>query len=486
MLRKLPRCFLWVALAQFVVLPLCAAQSVTPITPIPAPRSPQPRPPLPPPSSQQEYWAQFDHKDWSAAIASAEQLVAAARQATAQDKFGLSSALTLLGNAQLNSQSPATAETSFAEALQLIDPHVNGADPRLLDPLRGLGYALAAESRHEQAIPYMERALMVSRRNAGLFDIGQQGMLRQLAASQIALGRPSDGERYMTYLLRVGEHAYGSSDPRISPILVVVGNWYAEIGQMAPARESYRAALAAVGKKLGPLDLAVVEPLRAAASSYIREVNLSSYGIRSQTDYGLSSSQVEHRLPTGADGTTSEGQAMNPRYLNADGERALLWALKALDSHENRSTQTLIDTLLQTGDWFLFKQQFDKALPYYKRAWETLSTLPKDANSPGEEPLGFPVQVYYPTPVLATRNLARPATEVEDRFVQVEFTVKPDGSVKDARAVDHNGTSRQVSQTLEAIGDSRYRPKFVAGEPVETTAMSYRQLFKQRIEKDTE
>jgi len=474
--------FFWAALlAQFVALPLCLAQSVTPTTQIPAPRAR----PLPPPS-QQEYWAQFDHQDWSAAIASAGQMVAAARQATPPDTFRLASALTLLGNAQLNAQSPVTAEASFTEALKLVDPHVNGADPRLLEPLRGLGYALAAESRHEQAIPYLERSLIVSRRNAGLFDISQQGVLRQLAVSETVLGRPSDGERYMTYLLRVGEHAYGGSDPRMVPILCLVGNWYADIGQMAPARESYRAALAAIGKKLGPLDLGVVEPLRAAASSYIREVNLSSYGIRSQTDYFSGGTQVEPRLPTSADGTSSEGQAMNPRYLSADGEKALLLAIKALDAHENRSTQTLIDTLLQTGDWFVFKQQFDKALPYYKRAWETIGTLPKDALRPGEDPMGFPVQVYYPTPVLAIRNLNRPATEVEDRFVQVEFTVKPDGSVKDARVVDQNGTARQTSQTLQAIGDSRYRPKFVAGEPVETAAMSYRQSFKQRVEKDKE
>jgi len=479
----------WATIAQLFALPLCGAQSVTPVTKIPTPSAAQERPLVPPPqaASRQEFWAQFDQKDWTAAIASAEQMVAAARQATPPDAFRLSSALTLLGSAQLSGQLPAAAEASFTEALKLVDQHLNGADPRLLDPLRGLGYSLAAQSKHEQAIAYLDRGLLVSRRNAGLFDIGQQGMLRQAANSYTALGRPAEGIKYMTYLLRVGEHTYGTSDPRIAPLLVVVGNWYAEIAQMAPAREAYRAALDSVVKKLGPQDLAAVEPLRAMASSYIREVNLSSYGIRTQTDYGAQgNAPVEHRLPANADGTSTEGQAMNPRYISNDGERALLVALKALDAHENRSPQVLVDTLLQTGDWFLFKQQFDKALPYYKRAWDVFAAMPQEAKRPGEEPLGFPVQVYYPTPVLATRNLARPPQEVEDRFVQVEFTVKADGSIKDARVVDQNGTQRQVSQTLDAIGDSRYRPKFVDGEPVETTAMSYRQMFKQRIEKDTE
>src|SRR5688500_20355071 len=49
------------------------------------------------PEAQQEYWAQVDRKDWSAAIAAGEQLVAAAR---AQEPLALAEALTLLGNAR--------------------------------------------------------------------------------------------------------------------------------------------------------------------------------------------------------------------------------------------------------------------------------------------------------------------------------------------------------------------------------------------------
>ena len=55
------------------------------------------------PESQQEYWAQIDRKDWSAAVAAAQQLVAAAR-AHASTAMALAEALTLLGNAQFGAQ----------------------------------------------------------------------------------------------------------------------------------------------------------------------------------------------------------------------------------------------------------------------------------------------------------------------------------------------------------------------------------------------
>ena len=75
----------------------------------------------------------------------------------------------------------------------------------LLDPMRGLGYTFAATGRHAAAAALLDRALLVSRRNHGLFDISQQGVLRQLATSLTKLGRAPEAERHMNYLLRVAE-----------------------------------------------------------------------------------------------------------------------------------------------------------------------------------------------------------------------------------------------------------------------------------------
>jgi hypothetical protein len=222
-------------------------------------------------------------------------------------------------------------------------------------------------------------------------------------------------------------------------------------------------------------------------------VLLSQYGIVTR----------QERLPSNVDGTGGDSEPLNPRYLSPDGERALLRAIKVLDANldtnrpdanrkldkstadradENRSgtRHTLVETLLQTGDWFLMKQQPAKALPYYERADAMIGKAPAEPGSPNESALGFPVQIYYPTPSLATRNLQRPPTEVEERFVQVEFTARQDGSTADERVTDHDATDRQISQTLEAIRDARYRPKFVDGKPVDTPMVSYRQVFRQR------
>ena len=101
---------------------------------------------------------------------------------------------------------------------------------------------------------------------------------------------------------------------------------------------------------------------------------------------------------------------------------------------------------------------------------------------PNPEPLSFPVRVYYPTPSQATRNVQLPADQVDERFVAVQFTVTDDGEVEDAKITEANGTQRESADALAAIRAARFRPQFVNGEPVKTTGMTNREVFRTRKE----
>jgi TonB family protein len=79
------------------------------------------------------------------------------------------------------------------------------------------------------------------------------------------------------------------------------------------------------------------------------------------------------------------------------------------------------------------------------------------------------------------RRLAA-AEQVDERFVQVQFTVTDSGDVEDAKITEANGTQRESADTLAAIRAARFRPKFVNGEPVETTGMTNREVFRTRKE----
>jgi TonB family protein len=421
--------------------------------------------PAPPrPQSQQEYWARIDKRDWSAAIDEARRLVEQAKQHAQEKPLELANALTLLGNAQLSSGDKVSAELSYREALQITELQGKSADPALLEPLRGLGYTLALLDRHEEAIAYLERAVLVIRRTHGLFDMGQQGLLRQLAASLARTGRIAEGAQQMLYLQRVGERAYGERDPRMAPLLCVIGDWYVDTGNFGLGRERFREALQIVERKLGKDDPALVQPLRGLARSYVQEVYFAAHGL----------------LPV-QDNTLDPGsqKGVNPKYLSTDGERSLLRALAILEAQPQTSPAVLTSTLIQLGDWYQIKHRPEQAMPYYRRAAALLANS-DDPTAEAAAPLSFPVRLYYPVPRLATRNRQLSPEQIEEKFVAVQFTVTDTGTVTDARIIDQNGTRRQASETLEAVRASRYRPKFVNGEPVETQGVIAREVFRVR------
>jgi tetratricopeptide (TPR) repeat protein len=429
-----------------------------------------------PPASEQEYWAQFERKDWEQAILSAEKLVAAARMNSNNAPLELAEQLSLLGNAQLANRNYIAAEAAYSEALQILEPRLSATSDKLLDPLRGMGYTLSGAGKHDLAVPFMERALLVSRRTHGLFNFNQQGILRQLAVSLAKIGNYPAAEQQMLYLVRVGEHTYGAADPRMASVHGVLGDFYLQAGLVSVARDSYRQALRIVEKKLGRNDLATVEPLRAYADSYKRELFLSGFGFRSGN---------ERQGATG-DPSQPDAKIINPRYLNVEGERALTRAVKTLDSHPTRSTALLFDTLLDLGDWYMIKSQPELALTHYRRAAGLLDQVEADRSAAARAKMSFPVQVYYALPALATRNLSRPDAEVDQRVVHVTFTVGADGAVRDEMVIDQDASQRQISETLNAVKAARYRPKFVNGEPVDTKDVSLRQVFRERKERDSE
>jgi TonB family protein len=207
------------------------------------------------------------------------------------------------------------------------------------------------------------------------------------------------------------------------------------------------------------------------------------------------------RAPTDADGTTNDSKSINPRYLSSDGEKSLERALKILESPAAAGNEALVPTLLQFGDWYQVKHQPDKAMRYYRRAAALAAkATPEPGAAPtatpvttanavaasssaatqAPPPLSFPVRVYYPMPPQATRHQTLPRDQVDETFVEVQFTVTNEGDVEDAKVTEQNGTPRQASEALQAIRGARYRPKFVNGEPVETEGVTNREIFRTR------
>jgi tetratricopeptide (TPR) repeat protein len=416
--------------------------------------------------SRPEFAAAADHHDWTAAIDAARAHVAAVRARQDATPLTLAGALTALGEAQLGSGDYITSAATYVEALQLTETQVGEHSAKLFDPLRGVGFALAGAGRHDAAIPYLERSLRIARANFGVFDLRQQDLLRQLALSLTATWRSADAEGHMFYRLRVAEKAYGEGDPRLLPVFLDSGEWFLDIGKFTEALRAFQVALNIVESRLGKDDPAAVDPLRGLAATYMREQSWHTFAL------ALRGSTYRPRV----DATGAKVRLVNPRHLNWYGENALLRALQILDADPQASKETLTDTLLQTGDWFQVRQLPERALPYYQRAWQMLASEPERMTA--SAPLGFPVRVYYPAPLIVFQNMMLRADLVDVNRVHIGFTVMADGSVADVQLLEHDTTNQYAQDILRAVRAARFRPRFVDGEPVSTPALSHTETFR--------
>ena len=151
-------------------------------------------------------------------------------------------------------------------------------------------------------------------------------------------------------------------------------------------------------------------------------------------------------------------------------------SLRILEADPKASMQTLIETLILMGVWRLIQKASREALPYYQRAWRLIHEAPSLSSSAATA-LSVPMRVYYPMPQIVAHIPPQSAEETRSHNVQLEFTVAADGSVSGARIVDHDTRDRYARDVLDAVRESRFRPKFVDGQAVATPGVAYREVF---------
>jgi tetratricopeptide (TPR) repeat protein len=406
------------------------------------------------------YQASIQERRWEDALAPAQQLVDATRAKDGEQSLPTAEALIRLAGVQFQLKDYPNAEANFVTALRIREK-LGGALARgLEEPLSGLGLTLAATNRHAEAAQVLERALLVSQRQNGLFDVSQSGLRLQLANSLIESGRGLEAHQQMQNLLQTAETAYGKSDVRFAEIQDIGGDWYARWGFFEIGRELYRRAIQTIETKAGPNDPKLVNPLRSLGRSFIRELLFTNAGlIRAPSNGGF--------------------RLLSRTRLPAEGEEAMVRAVRIIEANGVRSPTVFRVALIDSGDWYLLKNNRDKALEFYSKALQLPAGTVTETALIGD-PLSFPAMLDYEQPPVARRYLERdrPPEKLIDRKLTLEFTVSSSGEVKDPRIVESDASERMERETLASIREALYRPRFENGVPVDTPNVRYQQTFK--------
>ncbi len=342
--------------------------------------------------------------------------------------------------------------------------------PELLPPLMELGQLYSA-GQCDRALDILDLALEVSRRNEGLFNTTQLDIYDSLIHCYLTLDRPADLDRAQQYVLLIHQTRYGPHDPRLLPVLDGVARSYEDAGLYLSARRLHDRALDIAARAAGERDLSLVNPLRGIARTF-----------RLEYTYGLALPDLID-LPGEATDLRSSATLEPDAGIRLDrlGQRSLERARAILGSHAHIDTAqrtAYLDTLLELGDWYQLTDERREALRTYRELSRELTstTVESDTNAAPDNPLSTaePLRVRSHT----SNPLRRPPSldDGHQKYtIDFDFTVTRDGQVKDISVVESNAPKRIEAKAARNLKHTRFRPRFLDGDPVDTPGMHHRQ-----------
>ena len=406
----------------------------------------------------QEFRTAFDAHHYPDALPLAQKLVSLTEEQYGATDRALVNPLANLGTTQYRMGDYKDAEDAYLRSLKIAADTGAGsaADRLLLRPLQGLGATYYATKQYEDASVTLQRALDLSRNLDGLLNPGQMVILNPLIGTLVELERHAEADREFQYAVRVGENAWGSSDARLIRPLDRYAHWLEHMGRYPSARAEYARELTVAevaGTRAARL---VIAPLLGIARTYRIE--------------GLIGTEEEPREYVDPFATTSGGGLVtehNPRGLNPDGERAVLLALQTIDKIQPPDHALRGAALTELGDWYLCADQTEKGLTRYREAWKELQQAGSAAS------LDVPRQLVYRTPSSsAARSPLAERDNTDEHQVEATFTVTREGHTTNIVTNSGDASTAQQKVVLSAVKHSRYAPRLVNGEPVETAGVT--------------
>ncbi|MEX0734110.1 MAG: tetratricopeptide repeat protein [Steroidobacteraceae bacterium] len=370
-----------------------------------------------------------------------------------------------LGATQYQLGDYAGAAESYRKSLELLESTQGISSRRLVVPIAGLGAVYAAQDEHALAAELYDRALAVSRRADGLFNLTQLPLIEQVADSRYAINDFAAVEKERMYALKIAEQNYGYGDERTLPPLLQLASFYESLREFIAARMMYLRARDVSYKESGGYSPMAVKSLVGIARTHRLQYTLDPETLESQIP-------ARDEITGDVVGKVYRESRVPPPAADRTGLKAAQTALGLLRSTPDPPKALLTETLIELGDWFQSTSRPSLSLPYYAEA-ATILAAEQAADPLLGNPLTVPRMVFYRPPVSAARGLNTLTGQYIIRKTTFSFVVSETGEPQDITVVSSNMSEGQLSQSRRALSRAIYSPRFVDGEAVATEGVNF-------------
>ncbi len=388
------------------------------------------------------------------AITAAREVLTLTQQEFGDSSVELAAPLINLATAQVRNGDLQDAEANYQAAISLLELREGYLSPRLANPLVGLGETLMRSEQYALATAAYERALRVNHVNEGFYNLEQMPIRDGLSEGYLGQKNLEKANFHQEAEAYIQQRKLGKETLEIVAALEKLGRWYDRTNQSEAARLAYQNAARVVEKAKGEDSPELVDPLLAIAETYRQQA----------------------LLPPEPDSTQSAETLLPMSSI------MLRMALAIVQQQEPQDQSQRARVLVKLGDLYMMWDKRNTASARYQEAWQALSTDP-GLEMQRDEYFSQPVRIMgpglpaiYPPP---KRNAAPVQTkDLEPGFVVVRYGVNQLGRVTDATVIEADPANLLEQGVTRAANLTLFRPRYVAGAPVDTSGLILRHEFR--------
>jgi hypothetical protein len=379
---------------------------------------------------------------------------------------------------------PKANVTSISALIARLENAGDLYSPGIAELTGQLGRALQAAGEHRAALDAYDRSFHITRRHEGLFGANQTSILQGMIKSQLALGDREAADALHQSLFSMQQQVLAEKPVALAEAYLTFADWnmkyYLQVQQAPVVGGKTALQETALANRLGDAFMQYHQALwlfsTANADDLYEEKVAVERKIAAVTLMVNRQYQRQMANPLAKPGQQNIHQskrANNPALFD-HGSAALIRAIQY--SVATAEPLLIAERELELADWYLLMNQQDEARTTYTTAVASL----RDAGVE-EQQIATILESGQPVRNPETALLALAEDEAVgdfDGYVDVTFDLSRSGKASNARVLAGASYDEAVEKDLlRQIHDSRFRPGFDQGAPVDRTDVTLRYYF---------
>ena len=375
-------------------------------------------------------------------------------------------------------ESIARYEARIADLEAAEGPHAK----ELIEARRSLGLLLQQAGEHGRAVEALQGALQSIRVNEGLYSMSQIPIVEAIIDSHVALSARSELRRNYEYLFWLYQRNYGDGNVGLVPVIKRIGRWYFDLYNFSPPNTTVEPLIAAddlYSRALGMLEDDAL--LRDRADILYKVAVINHHVAEDVQDPMLSHREIrEAMIPHGRSTPYLNETAVRQYYADQSfykGKRSLKRIVEDYEANLPGTITEYARALVFMGDWLTVQRRVMEGSRMYRRAWTALA----EHDAPpalADELFGEP----QPIEQLPIPGEEEPEAGADSYYADALLDVPESGWPRNIRiqAVHPPEETSLLKRAERGIAATRYRPRYRNGQPVATTDVPLRFIFKHK------